>query len=82
MPDVVEMPCNELVEVVTAYLDGSLPTSDLARLEAHLEICGPCVRYVEQFRETIALIGHVNADDLPPATQTRLLEVFRGWNDD
>jgi anti-sigma factor RsiW len=80
LPEPAPMPCQELVEVLTAYLDASLPASDRERLEAHLELCDPCIVYIEQFRETIARIGNIHAHDLPPATQDALLRVFRGWN--
>ena len=36
------MPCQELVEVVTAYLDGVLPSAEYARCDAHLEMCAGC----------------------------------------
>jgi len=73
------MPCQELVELVTAYLDGSLPAADRERLEAHLKLCDPCITYIEQFRETIAASGHLHVDDLPPETQDELLRLFRDW---
>jgi len=73
------MPCQELVEVVSAYLDGSLGAADRERLEAHLELCDPCVRYIEQLRETIALSGQVRAEDLPPEARAELLHLFRDW---
>jgi anti-sigma factor RsiW len=49
--------CRELVELVTEYLDGVLPTPIRARLEAHLEECGGCERYLEQLRQTVWLTG-------------------------
>jgi anti-sigma factor RsiW len=79
LTEVREMPCNELVELLSAYLDGTLPTDDLTRLHAHLEICTACVEYVEQFRATIERVGHVHAYELTPETQSELLELFRGW---
>src|SRR5215218_3267941 len=57
-----EMACNELVEVVTEYLEGTLAEEDRQRLEAHLEECPYCVDYVEQFRETIAATGEMTLE--------------------
>ena len=34
-----ELACNELVELVTDYLEERLPDLDVERLEAHLSIC-------------------------------------------
>jgi anti-sigma factor RsiW len=50
------MSCRELVEALTAYLDGALSARDLERFEAHLDGCKDCQEYVAQFRATLALI--------------------------
>jgi anti-sigma factor RsiW len=76
-----EMACNELVEVVTAYLEGELPDSDRNRFEAHLDECLYCVDYVAQFRETIAATGELTLDSIAPTRRAELLEAFRGWRD-
>jgi anti-sigma factor RsiW len=75
------MACNELVEAVTEYLEGTLAEEDSQRLEAHLEECPYCVDYVEQFRETIAATGELSLDSIAPERQAELLEAFRGWRD-
>ena len=57
-PNVIDphdMMCQELVEVLTEYLDGTLGAHDRARLEAHLAVCDDCQVYLEQFKTTIAL---------------------------
>jgi anti-sigma factor RsiW len=77
MSDLAEMPCRELVEVVTAYLEDALPERDRRRFEAHLEECDDCREYLEQFRETIALAGRVEPDGLSPQARADLLAAFR-----
>jgi anti-sigma factor RsiW len=72
-----EMPCQELVEVITSYLDGSLGELDRQRFEEHLLDCDPCVRYLEQMRETLELLGDVPVDTLSPEAQSTLLDAFR-----
>lgn len=74
-----EMTCRELVEVVTAYLEGTLPADDRGRFDAHLEDCPYCVQYVEQMRQTIEVLGELSAESLSPQTQRELLEAFRSW---
>jgi anti-sigma factor RsiW len=75
------MACKELVEVVTDYLEGTLPEADRRRLEAHLAECPYCVEYVEQFRRTIDAAGGVQLETIAPETREELLEAFRGWRD-
>ena len=60
-----ELPCRDLVEVVTAYLDGALDETDRRRFEAHLAECEDCVAYVEQIRATVAGTGR-SAGQVPP----------------
>jgi anti-sigma factor RsiW len=74
-----EMPCRELVEVISDYLDGALPPRDRLRFDAHLAECPPCTEYVEQFRRTIAVAGRVEPEELSPAMREDLLRAFRGW---
>jgi anti-sigma factor RsiW len=79
--DEVEMACEELVGVLSDYLDGSLPPDDRRRLEAHLDECPYCVNYVIQMKETIDAIGGVSLESLAPERQEEVLEAFRGWRD-
>jgi len=72
--------CREVVELVTAYLDGALDPDTRARFEVHLELCGPCVEYVEQIRATSKLVAVAAAElDERPDRDT-LLEAFRAFH--
>jgi anti-sigma factor RsiW len=73
-----EMACNELVELITDYLDDALPERDAARFEEHLADCPACVEFVEQFRRTISAVGRQRRPEVAPDTRARLLDVFRG----
>lgn len=74
-----EMPCQDLVEVITDYLEGALPEEDHIRFEEHLAVCAKCREYVEQFRRTIAAVGSVSEPELDQQTRESLLAAFRGW---
>jgi anti-sigma factor RsiW len=74
-----ELACNEVVELVTAYLDDALPAEDRERFEEHLVFCDGCDRYLEQMRATISATRNVGVGALPPELEERLLEAFRGW---
>jgi anti-sigma factor RsiW len=76
-----EMACQELVELVTAYLDGSLSRSDRRRFERHIRGCDHCTAYLEQMRLVIEATGRVTEDDLEPAARDELLAAFRDWRD-
>jgi anti-sigma factor RsiW len=73
------MNCNELVELVSAYLEGTLDAQTLARFEDHLQACDGCENYLQQFRATLATLGKIRDDQLDPAFRDRLLTAFRHW---
>ncbi len=74
-----DMVCQQAVELVTDYLEGSLSHRDRRRLETHLRACPNCTAYVEQIRMTIALTGGVETEDLTPEARADLTELFRRW---
>jgi anti-sigma factor RsiW len=71
--------CQELVELVTDYLEGRLSWSDRRRVEDHLRLCDPCTTYVEQMRATIAATGRLREEDLSDEAKSALLDAFRSW---
>ena len=71
--------CREIVELVTDYLEGDLDADNNAALEAHLDVCPGCQRYVEQIRETVTTLGDVSSDNLSAEAQAGLLEAFRAF---
>ena len=78
--DPPEMPCRELVEVITDYLEDRLSPVDRARFEAHLAECEACSTYLEQFRQTIRALGRLPEESLSPEARNALLDAFRGWS--
>jgi anti-sigma factor RsiW len=74
-----DMDCNELVELVTSYLDGSLDPNTRARFDVHLLECDGCANYLQQFRSTVDTLGKVDDETLDPSFRDRLLEAFRDW---
>ena len=74
-----DMDCNELVELVTDYLEGKLPPADVERFEAHLEECDACATYLEQIRQSVAVIGSLSEETLPDGAADALLAEFRDW---
>jgi len=75
----VGITCQELVELVTDYLDGALSTGQRARFEAHLSTCPGCEDYLQQMRLTISATGRLTEDSLEPNTRVALLALFRDW---
>jgi anti-sigma factor RsiW len=74
-----EMTCQELVELVTDYLEGSMSSDRRLRFEEHIAYCSPCVRYLDQIRETIAITGTLR-EALDPECRDMMLRVFREFS--
>jgi anti-sigma factor RsiW len=74
-----ELVCQQVVELVTDYLEGGLSEADRRRFERHLAGCPHCTEYLAQMRETIRLAGRVTADDLTPVMRTDLTDLYRRW---
>jgi len=77
MPD--HMTCQEVVELVTDYIEGILSDDLRMQIEHHLVGCEGCTSYVEQFRQTIKLTGQVREEDLSPEQKKDLLKLFHNW---
>jgi anti-sigma factor RsiW len=71
--------CQEVVELVTDYFEGTLPADEAELFEQHLNFCEGCAWYVEQMRATVTAVGRISEDDIPPETRERLLTAFRDW---
>jgi anti-sigma factor RsiW len=69
--------CQEIVELVTDYLEGVLDPEMTAEVEAHLELCDGCDNYVEQMRATIRALGRVPVATLSEDAQAELVRAFR-----
>jgi anti-sigma factor RsiW len=76
-----EIVCRELVELVTPYLEDSLPPEERALVDQHLAGCDGCEAYVQQMRLTIRAIGHVSEDAITSKTREDVLAIFRSWRD-
>ena len=73
-----DLECREFVELVTEYLEGTMPAPERARIELHLAGCPFCTIYLEQMRQTIATLGSLPPSEVDPKALDALLGAFRG----
>src|SRR3954470_12808037 len=74
--------CQEMVELVTDYLEGALSPADRARFDAHISGCEGCTMYLRQMREMLELLGELTSDSISPQAEAELLAAFRDWKSD
>ena len=71
--------CQEVVELVTEYLEGTMSAPDRARFERHIADCPNCRRYLEQMRRTLDVLGRIEAESVAPEAMDELLALYRRW---
>lgn len=74
-----DLPCQQIVELVTDYLEGAMDAALRASFEGHLAGCPHCTHYLEQIEATIVVAGTIRADDLSPDFRAGLLAAFRDF---
>jgi anti-sigma factor RsiW len=75
-----ELRCIDLVEEISAYVDGELDDVERSRIERHLEGCPGCRAAIDQFETVIRLGGRLTAADvatLDPLIRDRLTGTLR-----
>lgn len=77
-----DLVCQQAIELMTEYLEGTLPRRQRRRLEAHLRACPNCSNYLEQIRTTIRISGQIEAEDLSPEAVEDLTQLYRRWRDE
>ena len=56
------MTCRDFADFLADYLAGELPMDILASFEAHIAVCPNCVRYLAQYRDSVAMGQQAFAD--------------------
>ena len=74
-----DLNCDQLVELVTDYLDGALDEETERRVADHLAGCDGCTTYVQQVRRTITTLESAPPPDVELSDEARaaLLAAFR-----
>ena len=74
------IPCREMVELVTDYLEGALSRRERRRFERHIAGCDGCTAYLDQMRQTLRVVGSLSEESIPADARDALLHAFRDWS--
>jgi hypothetical protein len=75
--NIVELMCQEVVELVTEYLNHAMSPEDQMLLEQHLLACPPCTAYLAQVRTTAELVRGLGQGGLAASVDEDLLSQYR-----
>ena len=73
--------CRQLAELLIDFVSGSLPSEHQQRIEQHLQVCPPCVTYLETYKITIQLTRQLPCQPLPPGLVQKLREILAELKD-
>jgi predicted anti-sigma-YlaC factor YlaD len=76
-----ELPCQEVVALVTEYLEQTLLPEMQTKVDEHLAGCSGCTTSYEQMQQTIAMLRRLSQEPTLPETREALLQKFRQWRD-
>jgi anti-sigma factor RsiW len=69
--------CRELLQNVSAYLDGELDATACDAIERHSHDCPACATLVEGLRKTVGLCRQAAHVDLPESVRQRAKSAVR-----
>jgi len=69
--------CQEVVELLNDYLEGTLSSEDRAHVQTHLDACDGCTSVLAQLRLAITTTGRLTEERLPEDQRATLLAAFR-----
>lgn len=79
VPYSLELRCQELIELVTAYLEETMMPATRMCFEQHLARCDGCSHYLTELHKTIGVAGALTEEWITPAAKAQLLAAFRDW---
>jgi anti-sigma factor RsiW len=71
--------CQQIVEIVTDYLERALPPDEVTLFEEHMNFCSDCSWYLAQMRTAVDATGRIDEEDVPAEARDQLLSAFRNW---
>lgn len=71
------MKCEELLKLLSEYVDGAVDPGICAEFEQHMAGCSPCQVVVDNIRRTITLYRKGEPCELPLEFRTRLHAALR-----
>ena len=67
--------CQEVVELVTEYLENAPLPEMPKQLEGHIDDCPGCATYLKQVRQTVVLLHQIARETAFPASLREMLRI-------
>jgi epoxyqueuosine reductase QueG len=76
-PGPTTIECRQIADLLSDYLEGSLPKHTRELLEWHIEGCGPCVAFLNTYRGAVNAATKLKEVEIPRELKQRLLAVLK-----
>lgn len=73
-----DTPCGEVLDAVSAYLDGEMTDHDRAKIAQHFDECSPCLHEAGIYQEVKVLVHRCcGGDQMPDEVRSRIVTRIR-----
>jgi anti-sigma factor RsiW len=69
--------CQEVVNLLVEYLDGTLDVQTTRELERHLDGCVSCHNFIKTYKTTAAWVKEVTYEEIPDEFKDRLASFLK-----
>ncbi len=69
--------CKKLIENGSEYLEGDMSRWQRFKYKMHLFMCTHCKRYIQQLKQTIAMIGLLPKQEPPAELEEKLQKEYQ-----
>ena len=64
--------CDDVIQLLTDYIDGELEPDSQSQLDLHFGKCPPCVNFLATFKATVEMTGTFKCEDIPETVSQKL----------
>ncbi len=69
------MNCEEMGNLLSAYLDGELPADEMKEVSAHLKACGRCQQDMRELMRVNSFLANYADEPLPASLEAKLAAI-------
>ncbi len=69
--------CREIGNLLSEYINGTLPARDVAAIDFHMSGCPNCERFLQSLATTVELTRRLTVDEIPHEVMLRLKEFLK-----
>jgi anti-sigma factor RsiW len=69
--------CQQMTDLVLAYLTNKLGAKAKREFDRHLAICPDCVNFLKTYKKTVAVTKSVKPTDIPASVRNNIMSYLR-----